>query len=521
MILSPAPRPAALPVRRLLALAALLALVVAGARPAPGRAQELAAAASLTYGTYVGGASDDIARAVATDAAGNVYITGYTYSATFPGRSGTLREPDLFVTKLNPQGTAVLYSKLIGGSDDEEGLAIAVDAQGSAWVTGYTDSADFPVKSPLRGHSGDRDAFALKLSPAGDVLFASYLGEAGMDQGNGIAVDAQGAAYITGEVAWDYGPAVMIRKLSADGGQQIFQGFFGQAARGFDRGSSGHAVAVDAQGRMVVAGTTNTYSFEADGLIKRCVGGEDEIMDCPRSDAFVAVLSPAGDAIEASTLLGGSESEEAHGVALDRAGNIYVAGETFSADFPTRSPAQGQKVGPDNFADGFLTKLNPTATGLVYSTYYAGEDWEEPRAVAVGADGSAYIAGLTSSSDLQVPGAIQGTIEGICIVGSSERYCYDAFVAAFTPAGALSWATYLGGTFDDTVGGLAVSPDGGVVVAGRAESFGFPTTAGSFQPTKGMQDDAFVVKIGGSQGGGGGGGGAPKPYKLALPLLKG
>lgn len=514
-------RPAALTIRMALTLAVLIGLAAAGLRPAATGAQELAAAASLTFGTYVGGASDDIARDVATDAQGNIYITGYTYSSVFPGTNGTLEKTQLFVTKLNPQGSAVIYSKVIGGSDGDEGNAIAVDAQGNAWVTGFTRSADFPVKGSLRTYNGDSDAFALKLGPSGDVLFASYLGEAGVDYANDIALDAQGNAYITGEVAWDFGPAVMIRKLSADGSQQIFQGFFGQAARGFDRGSKGLAVAVDAQGRMVVAGTTNTYSFDATGLIKRCVGGEDEIMDCPRRDAFVAVLSPEGDAIEASTILGGSESEEAFGVALDKDGNVYLTGTTFSADFPTKNPAQGQKVGPDNFADGFLAKLNPSLTELLYGTYYAGEAWEEPRDVALDKDGNIYIAGLTSSDDMPVPGAIQGGIAGICIVGSNERYCYDGFVAAFSPAGALTWATYLGGTFDDSVGGLAVAPDGGVVVTGRAESFGFPTTPGSLQPQKGKQDDSFVVKIGGSSaGGGGGGGGAPKPFKVALPLIR-
>lgn len=500
-------------------LAALILLGLALAALAPTASAQGLAAARLTYGTYVGGASDDAARAVATDAQGNVYITGYTYSSAFPGRNGTLRKPDLFVTKLNPAGTAVLYSKVIGGSDDEEGLAIAVDGQGNAWVTGYTTSADFPVKGALRGHSGDRDAFALKLGPGGDVLVATYLGEQGADQGNGIAVDARGDAYITGEVQWNYGPAVMVRKLSADGSRQVYQGFFGQAERGFDRGSRGYAAAVDPDGQLVVAGTTNTVAFEADGLIKRCVGGDPDY-DCPRSDAFVAVLSAQGDAIVASTLLGGAESEDGYGVALDRDRNIYVTGTTFSADFPTRNPAQGQKVGPDNFADAFLAKLNPTATELIYATYYAGERWEEPRAVAVDGVGNAYIAGLTSSDDMPVPGAVQDTITGICIVGSNERYCYDAFVAAFTPAGALGWATYLGGTYDDTAGGVAVAPDGGVVVTGRAESSGFPTTAGSFQPAKAMQDDAFVVKIGGASGGNGGGPGDPsKPHRVLLPLV--
>ena len=529
-------RPARPSIRRwarpLIAAAVLLAMLAhgraqrAGAQEAAPEPAEPKAAVSLTYGTYVGGASDDWAQATAVDAQGNVVITGYTYSAQFPGRTGTRKDRQVFVTKLNAAGSAVIFSRVFGGADDDEGRGVAVDRQGNIWVTGATESPDFPTRGALAGSygGGNSDTFVAKLSPAGEILMAAYLGDDSSDQGNGIAVDPQGDAYITAEAGARFGPVAVIVKLAASGEQVVYRGYFGEADHGFDRGTRPNAIAVNPQGQAFIVGRTNTPLFPTpNGLFQQCGDFERTGGECDFADAFLAVVNAEGSEIIYGSYLGGTIGDEATGVALDSDENIYITGTTFADDFPVKSAFQAQKVGPDNFADGFLTKLSPNGDALIFSTYYAADKWEEPAAVAVDAAGNAYIAGLTSSNDLPVPGAIQGGIRGICITGSSERWCYDGFVAAFSPEGALSWATYLGGTFDDSVKGLAISPDGGVVVAGRAESHEFPTTAGSFQPTKALADDAFVAKIGGSSGSGGGNGGGETslPFQVNLPLLSG
>jgi hypothetical protein len=479
-----------------LMLLALLIIVALAGVGAPTLAQTSHAAGSpqLLISTYLGGAGDDAAQAIAYDHHGNILVAGWTYSAQLPGTIGARNDRDIFVTKLNPAGTAVLYSVRLGGTSDDSAYGLAVDSQGNAWVTGETDSADFPTKHAFWPYGGGYDTFALKLDPNGTLLASSFLGDPNGDRGNAIAVDPQGNAYVVGELPADYGPAVLVAKIAADGTQLIYRGYFGQAQRGFLKGSKGQAAAVDAAGQLYIAGTTNTIAFDATGLITKCVWIEDE--DCMRSDAFVVVLNPAGDTIVASTLLGGHENEEAGGIAIDSDHNIYVTGSTFSSDFPLQDAWQAHKSGLDTFTDAFLAKLNPAADHLLYATYYGGSLWDEPHALTIDADGRVNIVGLTSSTDLSVPNAVQPTITGTCIAGSNERPCYDAFVATFEPTGALSAATYLGGNFDDYANAAAVGANGAVALAGRAESFEFPTTSGALQPTKAADDDAFIALIG-------------------------
>lgn len=476
---------------RLAALLIIFAIGLALAAPADGQTVPKRA-----YSSYLGGASDDDARAVAVDSLGNIYVAGTTYSIPFPGTSGSRNDTNAFVTKLDPTGATVLYSVLVGGSDDEAGLALAVDAQGNAWLAGYTRSDDLPLKNALSTtFNGDDDTFVTKLGPGGGLLLQTYLGEAGSDQADGLAVDAQGNAYLAGSAAADYGPVVMVKKIKANGSGLAYQAFFGRAERGFAKGSRGHGIAVDAQGNAYIAGETNTGGMELDGFQKQCAGYDNPIDDCPSDDGFVAALNAAGNAIIGGTLLGGLAGDVATSVALDADRNVYVAGTTFSTDFPTKNPWQAEKRGPDNFADAFLVKLPPLALTLSYGTYYGGEEYDEAYGVAAGTNGRAYLTGLTSSSDLPVPGAFQPAIKGICVTGSTERYCYDGFVAGFGTSGALGWASYIGGSDDDLGRGVAARPNGDVYVVGRAASFGLPTTPGAFQPSKAGSDDAFVLRV--------------------------
>ena len=389
----------------------------------------------LQYSTYLGGSSFDSGSGIAVDAAGSAYVTGETDSTDFPTTSGAVEsapngDSDAFVTKLNRSGTGLVYTTYLGGGGDDIGNGIAVDPVGSAYVTGETDSTDFPTTSgafePTNGRL-DIDAFVAKLDATGSaLLYSTYLGgRLGDETGGGIAVDPAGNAYVTGETA------------SSD---------FPTTPGAFDP-------------------TLNSPS-----------GG----------DAFVTKLNMTGSGLVYSTYLGGSASQTGFGIAVDPAGSAYVTGETGSSDFPTTAGAIDPTA--NGSKDAFVTKLNPAGSALAYSTYLGGSlGAETGRAIAVDTAGSAHVTGDTDSGDFPTtPGALDPTANGNS----------DAFVTKLNPSGsALAYSTYLGGTNSEDGNGIAVDPAGGAYVTGQTESSDYPTTVGAPDPTLGGSSDAFVTKL--------------------------
>jgi hypothetical protein len=318
--------------------------------------------APLVYSTYLGGSGDDGGRGgIAVDALGNAYVTGFTNSTNFPTTVGAFQTTygggfgDAFVTKLNPTGAALVYSTYLGGSDDDEGLGIAVDALGNAYVTGVTFSTNFPTTAGAfqTASGGSVDAFVTKLNPTGSapLVYSTYLGGSGLDEGLGIAVDALGNAYVTGD-------------------------------------------------------TTSTNFPTTVGAFQTTYGGGFR-------DAFVTKLNPTGSApLVYSTYLGGSGGDIGWGVAVDAAGNAYVTGNTTSTNFPTTAGAFQTASGGS--VDAFVTKLNPTGSApLVYSTYLGGSGDDGGRRIAVDALGNAYVTGFTTSTNFPTTvGAFQTTYGG-------------------------------------------------------------------------------------------------------------
>ena len=299
------------------------------------------AGTALVYSTYLGGSNEDLGRGIAVDAAGSAYVGGFTRSPNFPMVGSPIQSVlgssfgDAFVTKLNPTGTALIYSTYLGGSTDNYGLGIAVDAAGSAYVTGFTYSSNFPgtAGSSIQSTSGgSMDAFVTKLNPTGTALvYSTYLGGSGSDVSYGIAVDAAGSAYVTG--------------------------------------------------------TTGSLNFPgtAGSLIQSTMGSFDT--------AFVTKLNPAGTALVYSTYLGGSGGDRTNGIAWST-GSAYVTGYTFSSNFPVTAGSFSQSLVSGR--DAFVTKLNPAGTALVYSTYLGGNGADEGDGIAVDAAGSAYVIGQTT-----------------------------------------------------------------------------------------------------------------------------
>jgi hypothetical protein len=383
---------------------------------------------ALDYGTFFGGSSDDVAYAVATDTSGNTYIAGYTASVDLPTTTGALDRSfaggtlDAFVAKFSPSG-ALLYSTYLGGTGDEEAYGLAVDSQGNAYVTGYTTSPDFPVtpgayRSTLSGAS---DAFVAKLNPAGTALvYSSYLGGSGDDTGWGIAVDGSGDMFVTGSTSSTDFPvsAGAYHSTYSGGGLDGFVtaiypygGFLYSTYLGGSDEDVPYAIAVDSLGNAYVAGETLSTDFpNSPGLIQPSKLGT--------FDAFVASLNPSGTALNYSTFLGGSSDNYAYGVAVDSAGNAYVTGYTGSTDFPHTAgvlqPANGGGY------DGFVTKINPSGTALVYSTFIGGSGDDYALAITLDGIGNAYITGNTSSANFPItPDATQASLGSM----------YGAFVA--------------------------------------------------------------------------------------------
>ncbi len=412
---------------------------------------------------------------------------------------------DAFVSKVNAAGSALAYSTYLGGSNDDTGRGIAVDAAGNAYVVGHTSSSNFPVTPgafqttfSINGVRG----FVSKLNAAGSALvYSTYLGGSssghGADAGTGIAVDAAGNAYVTGgtssldfpttpgafQTVYGGNDDAFVSKLNATGSALVYSTYLG----GSD-GEGGSDIAVDAAGNAYVTGYTYSSNFPTTpGAFQTAYGGN--------VDAFVSKLNASGSALVYFTYLGGSNDDTGRGIAVDAAGNAYVTGDAESANFPTTAGAFQSTFsggGIFSFGDAFVSKLHATGSALVYSTYLGGSEADEGVGIAIDASGNAYVTGVTSSSNFPITAdAFQATFGGI----------YDAFVTKLNGAGSdLVYSTYLGRSGNEggfgPGGGIAVDAIRNAYVTGNTTSADFPTTQGAFKTSfSGGFSDVFVSKL--------------------------
>ncbi|MBI3000509.1 MAG: SBBP repeat-containing protein [Deltaproteobacteria bacterium] len=459
----------------------------------------------LSYSTYLGGSGLDRGFAIAADATGNAYVTGMTnstdfptanpFQATFQGTTGPLNATgDAFVTKLSPNGS-VIYSTYLGGSGVDDGDGIAVDASGNAYVTGGTNSTNYPttVGAFQPAKSGGSDVFVTKLNSAGnDLIYSTYLGGSGGDIGSDIAVDCSGNTYVTGltdstnfpvtagAVQTTFGGGVdsdaFVTKISPAGDALVYSTYLGGS--GYDRG---FGIAADCSGNAYVTGFATSTNFPTTvGAFQTTYGGVVV-------DAFVTKLNPAGSALVYSTYLGGSGGENGIGIAVDAAGNAYIAGQTSSTDFPTANPLQATYGGT---GDGFVAKLDATGSALIYSTYLGGSGDDGTFSIAVDPSGNAYVTGNTKSTNFPLTNPIQDTF------GGSGNVWGDAFVTKLNSAGNdLIYSTYLGGSDNDVAHGIALDSSGNAYVTGISRSTNFPVANALYDSYRGGIDDAFVAKI--------------------------
>ena len=378
---------------------------------------------SLTYSTYLGGIGNTIATDLDVDALGQVYLTGTTSSPTFPTTAGVLQPTkasttDTFITKINPNGSALLYSTFLGGSGDEFALSIAVDPIGKASVAGWTTSTNFPGTSlsPFQSTlAGARDAFWATINPAGNgLVMSSYYGGAANDEAHGIAVDGAGNVSITGYTLSTnlFGVNMSSLQPALAGGEDAFVATFktASATLGFstylggttnDRGTD---IAIDSSGYAYLTGSTRSSNFPIAGTPVQPTLSLN-------ADAFVSKVNSTGTGLAYSTFLGGAGDENGSGIAVDAAGNAYIAGGTRSLAWPG---AAGSTIQSNNagFADAFITKLNSSGSAVLFSTFLGGSLDDNARGIALDGSGSIYVAGDTASSNFHTEAPFQAATGG-------------------------------------------------------------------------------------------------------------
>ena len=450
----------------------------------------------LAYSTHLGGSSADLARDIAVDMSGNAYVTGQTSSLDFPANSDTVQPTfgggqDIFVTKFNPTGSAIVYSTYLGGDNVEAGQGIDVDLNGSAYVTGRTVSTNFPITAgavqPTFG-GGGQDGFVTKLNPTCSALvYSTYLGGLDVDISQDIEVRF-GSVYVTGSTESSNFPTTtgaaqttfggiqdaFITKLNETGTALVYSTYLG----GSDA-DSGFGIVVR-NDSAYVAGNTSSVNFPTTtGAVQPTFGGTQ--------DAFVTKLNETGSGLSFSTYLGGSGGDTGQDIAVNRLGNVFVTGNTNSANFPTTPGVfQPIRVG---LSDAFITKLNESGSALVFSTYLGGSGADTANAIVVRL-GRAIVTGSTTSSNFPT------TADAVQIAHGGGQ---DAFITRLNETGsALIFSTFLGGNDADAGHGIAIR-FGNAYVAGSTSSLNFPVTTGAFQGTSAGGSDAFVARIGWSQ----------------------
>ncbi len=456
----------------------------------------------LLFSTLLGGSAADSPASMALDASGNVYLAGKTESSDMPVTTGVYdttynQGGDAFVAKVQISGTqpSLAFLTFLGGSNFEEATDIAVAAGTStyAYITGWTKSADFPTTAGAlqKNLQGTSDAFFAQMDASGQLLYATLLGGTSSDYGTAVAVDGQQAAYLAGwtysndfsttQGAFDPTPNgdadVYVAKLQVHSATNPITATLQYASylggSGFD---SGTAIAVDGNGAAYVGGYTLSSDFPTQNAY-------DSLFQL--EEGFVAKVAPDGSSLSYVTLLGGMLTEEVRDLAVDSTGAVYATGWTNSPDFPTTTGTfdTSQNSGDDIF----VTKLAPSGSSAIYSTFIGGSGSDQALAVAVDGAGLAYITGWTDSTDFPIDlGAFDATPNG------QE----DGILLRLSADGSqLTYASYLGGSQLDEGHDVTVDAQGSVFVTGNTRSSDFPTVK-PLDTTANGSEDAFLLLLG-------------------------
>lgn len=448
-----------------------------------------------------GGSGNDEGFGIAVGDDGSSYVVGYTASTDFPTQNPLQPNSggglyDAIVMKLSADGSQIVWSTYLGGSDDDRGHAIVLDNSGAVYLTGYTISTDFPIASAYQSMHGGGvyDVFVTKISPNGNALaYSTYLGGLGADIGNGIAVNSDGQAHLTGQTRSTNFPTVdpmqaelpsvnydaFVSKFNATGSDLLYSSYLGGKSSDY-----GRDIVVLSTGNALVCGFTGSLDFPT------LLPYQDSLQG--GSDAFVTSVSINLSGPGFSTFLGGSDDDYADGISIDSDFTIVLSGYTFSDDFPTLNPYQANHAG--GLRDIFATRLSHQGNALIYSTYLGGSAEDYAYGSALTPEGELCITGSSFSSDFPLVNAYKSSLSGV----------NDAIMTVLSADGSnLRYSTFIGGNLEDIGYHIAVDTGGNIYVTGvTGELFSTSIEPGDGQSAPSGLSDIFVMKFGASSSGG-------------------
>ena len=449
----------------------------------------------LLFSTFIDGGDMDFTNDAVFDSNNNAYITGYTTSNNFPTMPGAYDtsyngSADVIVIKLNDIGSNLIFSTYIGGSDNDFGLGIALDTADNPYITGYTESIDFPITSNAFNTSlYEEDGFVLKLNSAGSgLIYSTFLGGTKSDTANCIYVDIYGNTYVGGITYSSDFPTTanvfdtsyagdgdgFIIKLNSSGSGLLFSTFIG----GWELESI-YSITLDSLNNIYVTGYTSSHNFPI------TIEAYDESYN-GGFDVFVTKMCSNGSSLLFSTFIGARSGEYGNDLEIDSYGNVYVTGKTASTKFPTTNDTYGQS----HFGgyDVFIIKLNPSGSELIFSTFVGGRDSDSGEGIAVDGEGNVYVTGRTEASDFPI---IHGVHD------SSLNGSDDAFVFQLNSNGSeLLYSSYIGGKNCEFGKELMIDINGNVIIVGGTDSSDFPISVGAYDDSlRNGYWGIFVLKL--------------------------
>ncbi|MHA1636688.1 MAG: SBBP repeat-containing protein, partial [Candidatus Thorarchaeota archaeon] len=442
----------------------------------------------ISYSSFLGGSSNDQGQSITIDSSGNVFIAGFTESLDFPvlNTTGSYNGGlfDCFVSKWTANGS-LLFTSIIGGTGDEWANSIAVDSSGCVFVTGFTNSNNFPLANPYdSSHNGGRDCFVFKLNQTGnDLIYSTFIGGTDEDRGYDLVIDEIGNAYVTGLTSSPDFPTLNAYDNSGNGNDDSFilklnssgNGIYFSTYIGGSSWDMGNSIVVDPTGSIYITGYTESTDFPMVNAFNEVQNGY--------SDGFILKLSSVGDSLEYSTYLGGSGYDQGNAIAIDCYGDIYVVGETGSLNFPVNGSR------PINYhggrTDGFLTKFNSDGMTMNFSMFLGGTGYDYVYDIAIKFGENVIVCGETSSSDFPLVNAYDDSLDG---------YSDIFLVEIDNGSNSIEYSTLFGGNDSETALSLCIDDLGTVYVTGYTESADF-SVFNSFDSSHNGLEDTFIFKL--------------------------